>query len=300
MRLLKTAEAAEFLQVSPNTLRSWERRFGYPRPQRTAGRHRLYPVGELRTLRAALDEGLPISSAVARAEQAPGADAETVVAALEAFDAPGADRAMAAALELGTVDGAVEGTLMPALDAVHRDGGPGSAAWAFGARWGVEWLARMRRLAPAPSRPIAVLIGDATTGERDTDAAAVRAFELACVRAGASVLALSTRAPEGVGAAAAGIDPDVVVLAGSAAGAATVRTWLTAVRPGAAEATLLTFRRPASRREDPPARTAAALPDGPAAAADRLVAVAAEGRRDPVRTARVLPFAPRDADGARA
>jgi hypothetical protein len=158
----------------------------------------------------------------------------------------------------------------------------------------------MRRLAPAPSRPVAVLIGDATSGERDADAAPVRAFELACARAGASVLALSTRAPEGAGTAAAGIDPDVVVLAGSAAGAATVRTWLAAVRSSAPEATALTFRRPASRRDDPPVRTAAALPDGPAAAADRLVALAAEGRRDPVRSARVLPFASRDADGARA
>jgi putative nucleotidyltransferase with HDIG domain len=34
MRTLKTSEAATLLNVSPNTLRAWERRFGYPKPQR--------------------------------------------------------------------------------------------------------------------------------------------------------------------------------------------------------------------------------------------------------------------------
>ena len=36
VRTLKTSEAASVLNVSPNTLRAWERRFGYPKPQRTA------------------------------------------------------------------------------------------------------------------------------------------------------------------------------------------------------------------------------------------------------------------------
>jgi uncharacterized protein YjcR len=45
VRTLKTSEAAAVLNVSPNTLRAWERRFGYPKPQRTAGKHRLYTHG---------------------------------------------------------------------------------------------------------------------------------------------------------------------------------------------------------------------------------------------------------------
>ena len=28
--------------IKPDTLRSWERRYGLPKPQRTPGRHRLY------------------------------------------------------------------------------------------------------------------------------------------------------------------------------------------------------------------------------------------------------------------
>ena len=48
------SEAAAVLNVSPNTLRAWERRFGYPKPQRTAGKHRLYTHGEVAALRDAL------------------------------------------------------------------------------------------------------------------------------------------------------------------------------------------------------------------------------------------------------
>jgi len=47
VRTLKTSEAAAVLNVSPNTLRAWERRFGYPKPQRTARKHRLYTHGEV-------------------------------------------------------------------------------------------------------------------------------------------------------------------------------------------------------------------------------------------------------------
>ena len=70
VRTLKTSEAAALLNVSPNTLRAWERRFGYPQPQRSPGKHRLYTHGEVAALRDALQEGLSISSAVSRAREA--------------------------------------------------------------------------------------------------------------------------------------------------------------------------------------------------------------------------------------
>ena len=53
VRTLKTSEAAALLNVSPNTLRAWERRFGYPQPQRSPGKHRLYTHGEVAALRDA-------------------------------------------------------------------------------------------------------------------------------------------------------------------------------------------------------------------------------------------------------
>ncbi len=55
---IRTNAAAEILGVSPNTLRSWERRFGYPKPRRTQGGHRQYDLAELEALRDELAERL--------------------------------------------------------------------------------------------------------------------------------------------------------------------------------------------------------------------------------------------------
>ena len=98
MRTLKTSEAAAVLNVSPNTLRAWERRFGYPKPQRTAGKHRLYTHGEVAALRDALQEGLSISSAISRARESLSSDTSTLIGALQAFELDRADAAMEAAL----------------------------------------------------------------------------------------------------------------------------------------------------------------------------------------------------------
>ena len=94
MRYLKTTEAATLLNVSPNTLRAWERRFGFPRPQRSPGGHRSYTHGEVAALRAALEGGLSISSAVSRARAAVAADTDSLVRALLAYDRERADRAV--------------------------------------------------------------------------------------------------------------------------------------------------------------------------------------------------------------
>ncbi len=53
--------------IKPDTLRAWERRYGLPQPQRTAGGHRLYSERDLaivRWLLARQREGLRISKAV--------------------------------------------------------------------------------------------------------------------------------------------------------------------------------------------------------------------------------------------
>lgn len=52
--------------LKPDTLRAWERRYGMPQPQRTAGGHRLYSqhdIDMLKWLIARQDEGLSISRA---------------------------------------------------------------------------------------------------------------------------------------------------------------------------------------------------------------------------------------------
>jgi len=53
--------------LKPDTLRAWERRYGMPQPERTAGGHRLYSQGDIDTLKwmvARQNEGLSISRAM--------------------------------------------------------------------------------------------------------------------------------------------------------------------------------------------------------------------------------------------
>jgi MerR family regulatory protein len=69
MSAIRTNAAAAMLGVSPNTLRSWEQRFGYPRPRRTEGGHRQFELGEVEALRQAFAETHNISSAISIAQE---------------------------------------------------------------------------------------------------------------------------------------------------------------------------------------------------------------------------------------
>src|SRR4051812_19175849 len=108
VRTLKTSEAAALLNVSPNTLRTWERRFGYPRPMRSRGNHRLYVYAEIVSLRDALEAGLTISSAVSMASDVFGADTHRLATALGSFRMQTADSAMEQALAFRSLEQAVE------------------------------------------------------------------------------------------------------------------------------------------------------------------------------------------------
>jgi DNA-binding transcriptional MerR regulator len=247
MRYLKTSEAAALLNVSPNTLRAWERRFGFPKPQRSPGKHRLFTHGEIAALRDALQEGLSISSAVSRAREGLAADANSLVGALVSYEGERADAAIEAALALRSVERSVEEVLLPTLDEIGRRYGHESAAWAFAAHWAADWLRRAHRLSPPPVRPISIVVGDACRDELDPDAPYLRTLELFCVRSGINVLSLSARGVAGIGDAVTIRRPNLAVVAGSHLDDDTVARWAYTIRLAAGAMPVAVFRRGSER-----------------------------------------------------
>src|SRR5256714_8091183 len=280
MRYLKTSEAAALLNVSPNTLRAWERRFGFPKPQRSPGKHRLFTHGEVAALRDALQEGLSISSAVSRAREGLAADTNSLVGALTSYERERADSAIEAALALRSVERSVEEVLLPTLDEIARRYSVESAAWAFAAHWANDWLRRAMRLTPPPVRPVSIVVGDASRDDLDRDAPYIRALELFCVRAGVKVLSLSARGVAGIGDALAVHRPNLVVLAGGHLGDDAVARWAYGVRLAAGPLPVAIYRRgPQTMR----VRTTGTgiLPPAAAAAQRRILELveAEQGRR---------------------
>jgi DNA-binding transcriptional MerR regulator len=297
MRYLKTSEAAALLNVSPNTLRAWERRFGFPKPQRSPGKHRLFTHGEVAALRDALQEGLSISSAVSRAREGLSADSNSLVGALVSYESERADVAIEAALALRSVERSVEEVLLPSLDEVIRRHSVDSAAWAFAAHWAASWLRRAQRLAPPPVRPVSVLLGDASRDELDPDVPHIRAFELFCVRAGIQVLSLSARGVAGIGDAISVHQPNLIVIAGGYLEDDTVARWAYAARLAAGALPVAVYRRGAQRVRMRTTGTSV-LPSG-AADAQRQLLELVEADQAEKRAVAVQGQEARQADRAR-
>src|SRR4051795_13713243 len=215
---IRTNAAAEVLGVSPNTLRSWERRYGYPTPKRTTGNHRNYELVELQALRDALTETGNISSAIELARQrrqAPAND-DSLFAAFESYDEAAADRAIEGSLAVRPLERTVEELLLPAIDALAADPDR-EAELEFHSRWATGWLHGARRLASAASRPAGILLLDSSHGQ-DAEAVHTQALDLALRRAGFRVLVLSNElGDERLERALGALDPTAIVLCGPGA-----------------------------------------------------------------------------------
>ena len=118
-------------RIPASTLRSWERRYGWPRPSRGASGQRLYSerdVAVIRFLDRRRIEGMSVSQAVGLLRSAPEVEDHDparllarLVAALRGFDEAAADQAFAAAEALLGVE-AVAADLVPA--AIAAASGP--------------------------------------------------------------------------------------------------------------------------------------------------------------------------------
>jgi DNA-binding transcriptional MerR regulator len=248
---IRTNAAAEILGVSPNTLRSWERRFGYPKPRRTPGNHRQYELVELQTLRDALAETGNISTAIELARQrqnSPATNAGLRVA-LESFDEASADRAMEESLALRPLERSIEELLLPTLDELASQ--PERVAeLEFGCRWATGWIHGARRLAPSASRPAGILLLETNDGA-GVDAVHTQALDLALRRAGFRVLALSSDlGGERLERALRGLEPTAIVLCGAGSGGSDAARLLRRIRGLGFEARLYAFRIPSLAAED--------------------------------------------------
>jgi DNA-binding transcriptional MerR regulator len=217
MTTVRTNAAASMLGVSPNTLRSWERRFGYPTPRRTAGGHRQFDVRELEALREAFEQTHNVSSAVRLArERGPGpASPRRLRSALMRYDEDEADRVLEESLMVRSVERTVEEVLLPGVELIAAPASePPSPEHGFAWRWASAWIATARRVAPPVSREESVLILDASR-RPDVDALHAQALELLLRRAGVRALCLAIDfEPARLARALEALTPRVVLLTG--------------------------------------------------------------------------------------
>jgi DNA-binding transcriptional MerR regulator len=218
MNGIRTSAAAELLGVSPSTLRTWERRLGYPQPRRSAGNHRQYELSEIEALREALGETGNISSAVAIVRtrgRGPAAPAR-LLRAFDSFDEVAADRVLEESLAVRSVERSVDELLLPALEAAAGRAAR-EAELEHACRWAIGWLHSSRRLAPPATRPEGVLLLDSGSPV-GLEGVYVQALELFERRAGLRVLLLSADLAEARFAnAMRALQPAAVVICGSAA-----------------------------------------------------------------------------------
>jgi DNA-binding transcriptional MerR regulator len=277
---IRTNAAAELLGVSPNTLRSWERRFGYPKPRRTAGGHRQYDLTELEALRRALLETHNISSAieVARQRGEGPSSPSRLLDAFDRFDEDSANRVMEESLAVRSVERTVEEVLLPGLELAYgRDGR--EAEYELALRWATGWLHASRRVVPPASRDQGVLLFDSSRG-LEIESLQVQALELAIRRAGFRSLLLSfDLQPERVARAMRALDPMAFVFCGGGADLEVVGRLVYTVRQVGSAAPVFEYRESMPVTGDHSIPT---LGSAPSEAVERLRAYVDTGRIEQV------------------
>jgi DNA-binding transcriptional MerR regulator len=264
------------LGVSPNTLRSWERRYGFPRPQRSPGGHRQYALGEIEVLRLTLAETQNVSSAVTLAEERGEGppNAARLVAAFETFDEECVNRLLEESLALRSCERTIEDILLEAV-ADHARGERPAAEFEFAWRHAAGWLSALKRLAPPPHRDRGVLVLDASA-PLDLDALYAQALELVLRRAGLRTLLLSPAVdPARLGRALRALRPAAVVLSGRRAALDAIGRLVYVVRGAFPDVAVFDYR---SALPEP-----GGLGDKPLVARDRVLSVL-EGRGPGRRT----------------
>ncbi len=266
---IRTNAAAVMLGVSPNTLRSWERRYGFPRPHRSPGGHRQYALGEIEALRTTLAETHNVSSAISLArERGEGPSSSTrLAAAFAAFDEDQANRMLEESLNLRSFERTIEEVLLAAV-ASHADGARTSAEYEFAWRHATGWLSALKRLGPPASRREGVLIFDASI-PCDFDGLQAQALELVLRRAGLRTLCLTPAIEHSrLGRALRALEPRALVLTGTRVTLDSIGRLVYTVRSAVSEVIVFDYR---GAVPDTGASAVCRLGGAPVAARDRLL-----------------------------
>lgn len=266
---IRTNAAAVMLGVSPNTLRSWERRFGYPSPARTSGGHRQYELHEIEALKQAFDETHNVSSAIALARQRGVGlpSASRLGAALAGFDEDKAALLLEESLALRSLERTIQEVLLPGV-AERADDEAGQAEYEFAWRFATGWMSALRRVTPPASRDEAVLIFDSSV-PCDLDALQVQALELMLRRVGLRTLVLTAGVdPARLGRALRALRPNALVLGGRRASLDAIGRLVYAVRSAERELEVYDF---GGALPDTGASTVRRLGSAPLAAGEMLL-----------------------------
>lgn len=197
------AAVSELLGIPVPTIRSWERRYGFPSPHRTRGRHRRYSeqeISQLRDLRDLVTKGYSTVDAVRRVVrsggEAEGTEAvEELVRSALALDPEALERSLERAARSMGVEKAIATVGLPAMRVI-------------GARWKAgtcnvdhehlatqvvrSWLARKAPPQPPTSARDPVVLA---CGPKDMHTIALEAFGVVLGRRGRSIRLLGALTP---------------------------------------------------------------------------------------------------------
>ena len=201
---LTIAAVSELLDIPIPTIRSWERRYGFPAPARTEGKHRRYSVAEadqLRMLRDEIARGHATREAVdivRKATTSAGPRHELLDRFLRSamkLDPTGLREALHDATEALGPEHAIRDVALPAMREMGSrwKAGVCETAHEHLATEAVRvWLARQSVMAPAPFRPYPLVLA---CGPKDLHTIGLEAFGVVLARRGWSLRTLGALTP---------------------------------------------------------------------------------------------------------
>jgi methanogenic corrinoid protein MtbC1 len=210
--VFNTKAVARETEVPADTFRAWERRYGIPRPQRTAGGHRLYSerdIAIIRWLRDRTEEGMNISHAVILLTNtldsplAPGGDetratdqmAGDLVQALTQFDAQHAEQLISEAFAIHPFEQVLLKVIQPTMIEIgerwHR-GDINVAAEHFATQFVHRKLAGLLNIFEGAGQRATIVVGCGPHEQHDLGALLIALF---LVRHGWRVVYLGPQIP---------------------------------------------------------------------------------------------------------